>query len=444
MRPFVIAKNQISFFYHQLLHSKFVKNVLTLSSGTVVAQAISFLSAPIITRLFLPESFGFLATIMAVSGIISVISCLSYERAIVLPNKNFDSAAIIALCLIILCGVTVFTTAGIVVSGGLLNSEIIFNKLGGWQLLIPLFVFGNCFFNIFNQWFIRIKAFKYLAQITIIRSIIVSMSKILVGIFAGAITGGLIGSTLAGVFVGVLFISWRSITIKPSITALMQSVNRQAITVQAIKFKKFPLYSSWNSLLNTFSQEVIVLLFAYFYSPVVVGLYHLAKRMLQQPIFFIAKSVNDVYLQKASQQIANNQDILAGLKKTTLVLALLGVIPFTLIAIFGQPIFRLIFGENWSEAGRYAQVLSPWLFFLFINKPANVLFVVLQKLQFLLGYNIFLTIARIAAIIVGFIFWDSALASLALFSAVGILFNIIFISKAFVLALESRNKKIAA
>ena len=52
------------------IKSEFAKNVITLISGTAIAQALSLIFSPIISRIYNPEDFGFFAIFMSVvSGI---------------------------------------------------------------------------------------------------------------------------------------------------------------------------------------------------------------------------------------------------------------------------------------------------------------------------------------------------------------------------------------
>lgn len=57
-----------------------------MASGTAMAQVISMLLAPIITRLYGPEAYGMMGTFMAIIGIFTPIAALTYPIAIVLPK----------------------------------------------------------------------------------------------------------------------------------------------------------------------------------------------------------------------------------------------------------------------------------------------------------------------------------------------------------------------
>ena len=58
----------------QTKENSFGKDVLKLVSGTAVAQVLSILAAPILTRLYAPEAFGVLALFVSITSIINVIA----------------------------------------------------------------------------------------------------------------------------------------------------------------------------------------------------------------------------------------------------------------------------------------------------------------------------------------------------------------------------------
>ena len=83
--------------------SEFSKNVLTLMTGTTIAQAIPIAISPILTRIYTPEDFGVLALFVAITTIFGTIANGRYELAIMLPKKDEDAINIFALGFIITC-----------------------------------------------------------------------------------------------------------------------------------------------------------------------------------------------------------------------------------------------------------------------------------------------------------------------------------------------------
>lgn len=84
-----------------LSKSEFLRNVLTLMTGTTIAQAIPIANTPILTRLYTLADFGLLALFVAVTSILGSIANGRYEMAIMLPKKDEDAINIAALGLLI-------------------------------------------------------------------------------------------------------------------------------------------------------------------------------------------------------------------------------------------------------------------------------------------------------------------------------------------------------
>lgn len=73
--------------------------IFTLIGGTAAGQAVSFLLAPITTRLFSPEVFGDLSVFTSITGIIGIVICLRYELTIVVPKDDSEGFNLFKLCL---------------------------------------------------------------------------------------------------------------------------------------------------------------------------------------------------------------------------------------------------------------------------------------------------------------------------------------------------------
>jgi lipopolysaccharide exporter len=407
----------------------FVKNVAMVSSGVVVAQLLSILSSPVVSRLFTPENFGVFAILLSTVNILSLITSLAYENAIVLPSKRNSALNLVWLSILLLIIITILISGIVFIFhddiAKLSNSQVD----DYWVFMIPPLVFLKGFIKIINNWATREKKFKNLAINNVIRSSVDISTKILFGLFIGSFTIGLIGSTFIGMFVSVLYLIY-FIFDKGAISYFVK-VKTGPVKEVAKEYKKFPLYSSWNQLLNAASKELIVFFLSYFFTPAIVGLYHFSMKVLKQPISFISDSVGRVYYQKAASQYSSKENLSVGLRQTTFGLLAMGIIPFSIIAFFGQEIFAFVFGNEWANAGIYAQILTPWLFFLFINRPAMMIYRVFQKLDILLIYVILLTVSRALAIYSGYLFFNDPKWSMALFSFVGVIFNIYLIASAF-------------
>ena len=98
-------------------------------------------------------------------------------------------------------------------------------------------------------------------------------------------------------------------------------------------------------------------------------------------------------------------------------MALLFAPVLIVLLIFGEDIFSFIFGVEWSQAGRYAAILAPWLFMNFIVSPLSMLPIVLERQKTFFIISLLSHICAISAIIIGHsMFNDNFEMGLILFS----------------------------
>ena len=164
-----------------------------------------------------------------------------------------------------------------------------------------------------------------------------------------------------------------------------------------------------------------------FYSPEVIGWYGLASAMLRRPVMLISQSLNVVFFQNMTVLENKGKNQLVILLKTTLLLFSVGIIPFIVIFFFAEDIFQLLFGNEWSAAGVYAKILSPWLFSMFITFPSDQIVVVKQLLGFKMAIELVYLISVVVVIYGGaYILKANINVILSAFSAVGF-FRCIFV-----------------
>ena len=85
------------------LKKEFVKNVLTLITGSAISQVVIYASILLLTRLFSPELFGVYILFSSATLILKPLATLQYEFAIVLPKKNEDAINLLGFSILVLC-----------------------------------------------------------------------------------------------------------------------------------------------------------------------------------------------------------------------------------------------------------------------------------------------------------------------------------------------------
>lgn len=389
-------------------------------SGTVIAQGLMIASAPILSRLYNPEAFGIFSLYTSVVSIWAVVSTWRYELAIVLPKKDEDAASILFLSCLIVLLMSVLSMVFILIFGDWLAAMLGSSKLKPWLWWVPISIFGTGLYQSLNYWSTRRKSFKRLSISQVLRSTGVVTTQISGGIGKlGA--SGLIGGQVAGQLIASIVLGFQ--VWKDDRYTLRKPIRFSRLKKQASEHSKFPKYSAPQALLNSISQNLPPILLAYFFNPAVVGLYALSLKLLQLPINLVGESVRQVFYQKISEAYNNKQNTYRLLKKATIGLALIAIIPTLIIILYGPELLSFVLGDEWFEAGIYARWMVFWLFFAFVNRPSFTMYNVLGLQKYLLFYDGLLLIGRVFAMAVGGIYY-SPIESIVFYSFVGAAFNL--------------------
>ena len=391
-------------------------DVLRLATGTGIGQLIGILAAPVITRLFAPEAYGLAALFASLTAILSVVACARYELSIVLPEKDHQAANLFWLS--VLSAMTFASMAFLAVWFGGPNILRWINapELGPYLWLLPAAILIHGLFAALNYWNTRTGHFTRLSVAEITSRVSGTAATLGAGFTGFATAGAMIiastfGSALATGVLGCQIF-------RDNGRFLLNSFDRREILSGMKQHRRFPIYSSWASLINVASWQLPILLFGIFFSSAVVGFYALGFRILQMPMSLIGRAIGRVFHQRAARAHLSG-DLGTLVRNLLRTLAIAGLAPIIALAMVGEDLFSLAFGSNWAEAGVYAQILSPWAFVWFISSPLSTLFGVLEQQAQGLVLQISIFVSRLISIGVG-AYYENVLLALALFSASGI------------------------
>lgn len=379
--------------------SEFTKNVLTLMTGTTIAQAIPIAISPILTRIYTPEDFGVFALYMAIASIISVIATGRYEMAIMLPKEEEDVKSIVKLIMILLSTVTFITFLIVFFFNQIITNLFENPEISNWLYFLPISIFLVGLYQIYNYLLIREKNFKRLSTNKIIVSTTNASTQLGYG-FSFSNGYGLLLGNIIGYIVSIYFI------IKSKVVNKYFHFKDNSIKEVAKEYQNFPKYDVPSVLVNVVANQLPLLALGKYFGLGVVGFYSLMYKVLMVPISLLSSTVLDVFKQRATEdynKYGNCKDIYV---KTFKSLVLLGIIPFTILGIFAPEIFAFVFGKNWKVAGEFTQIMTPMFFLNFIVNPLSYTFFIAQKQKLNLIGQIILLILTIISIYIGIQFND--------------------------------------
>lgn len=356
--------------------TSFKGDVLRLMTGTAGAHAVTVLAAPLLSRIFSPATFGDAAMFASVTGILAVAICLRYEMAIVLAKSERAAVNILGLSVLTcsLLSITLLPTA--LLFGEELAHLLNEPTFAAFLYYVPPMVFLMGIFNSLNYWNIRTKGYTRISVSRVAGSFANTGTSLTMGFLGRNTSNSLIGASIAAQAISTSLLGaqiWHDHK-----RSFLSSITKKRLWYTARKYHRFPLYSSWSSLINTCSWMLPALILNAFFSSTVVGFYALGLRMLQMPLNMVSGSLSQVFFQRAKE--AHDKGELNRITRDMFCrLLTIGTLPCLLLTILGQDIFSLVFGDQWNEAGIYAQILAPWALIWFISSPLSTVYVILEK-----------------------------------------------------------------
>ena len=359
-----------------LRRNEYLSQVSVLLSGSLIAQVITLLVAPLLTRLYSPDAFGVLALLLAIVATIAPGVGGRYEAAVVVAVKEEDRLAFFFIALWITAAICIAFYIALAFAFKFISSWLNAEGLGNWLWFAPLLLWCTGFIALMHSWANAVKNYTIIGRSLILQNLIVSISAVGLGIVSNDINGLLLANLIGPVIV--------CIYLATAFNGLLRSHawrwNRQKSKL-AWSNKDFPLYSGTSSILNGVMSALPVFFLAMYFSDSVVGYYALLVRVGAAPLSFISQSVSRVNFQKTSELIHAGIDPTQYIVKTTLVLFLIGMVPAIPVFLFAPELFELIFGASWTPAGGLLAILTPALVVQFVVSTLSMSFVAVGHLR---------------------------------------------------------------
>jgi O-antigen/teichoic acid export membrane protein len=402
----------------RLKNVQFVRNVLVVMTGSVIAQAVGFALSPVISRLFTPADFGVFGSFGAVTGVVAAVATLDYSQAVMLPKQREDAGQVFVLSCLAALTVAVLTALACLLFPHWLTGLLKIRS--GWLLaLLVLAVLAAGFNASFQAWCVRVKAFKHTSASQVVRGL--SSNGLQVGL--GLARFGAPGLIFSSVFAEFLASLNLLRLIRGDLRAFVAGARWQRLRQLASEYRDFPMYSATQNLLNALSNGLPVLLLTHFFGVAVAGAYAFGERLLWAPMSLILGALRQVLFQRAGEMQHGDHRLSPLFLKSTAGLFGLGLVPALILGIWSPHLFAWVFGDRWRTAGEFARYLVFWLLFAFCNLPA-VLFARLIRIQrALFLFNVLLLMVRVLALVVGGRYL-TPLQTVALFSVVGAAMNL--------------------
>jgi len=394
-------------------------SILKLATSRGIVIAISFATAPILGRLFLPHAYGSLGVLTTVLSIIGSFASLSYVSAIPLAASPVERRNLFVLCSIIGILATGVVTAGSFLGANLLAAAFHEPDVAKYALFLPLLFLAGGVRQLLDTTLSCQRRFGAVAIRNILEVSIMRISQLGLCLF------GLLGSplalilgSLAGSLVGALTSGVASIR---DVFRTVEGHSHLAdLRTTAVKYRKFPLVLCWSQTINALTFGLPAIILGMQFSVEVVGLYGMAYTMVTLPLQLFVGGATQVFYVEAGERVAQGQSAGSAVEHLVRVLAILTPFPLVVVLVLGPLFFSVFLGPRWDEAGVFAQILVPWMALMAFASPLSVVYLVFNRQGEGFILNIILLVARSSALFFGGMFFG-AREALSLFVACSVI-----------------------
>ncbi|RZM21286.1 MAG: polysaccharide biosynthesis protein, partial [Pedobacter sp.] len=324
--------------------SDFIRSLMVLVTGTVIAQLIMLIALPLLTRLYGPEDFSALAVYASLLGILSVAACLGLDMAVSMPESDEESIGLLILAIFFAAVTSLTVGLALYFFNASFLIRIGLEKLLPFLWIIPVGIFIGAVCSAVQFYAVRKKSFSEIAKAKIGQSSVAISSQVGLGLYGLTPFGLLFGHMLSG-GIGFLYLSSRLIS-KENLFA----ISFGSLKTVLAKYKKFPQFTTFETLTNSAGIQVPIILIATIIAGPEAGFLFLAMRVMQAPMSLIGGAISQVYLANAPQEnLKKNlgpftENIISGLVKV-------GVGPIIFAGVTAPLIFSIIFGADWERSG---------------------------------------------------------------------------------------------
>lgn len=394
-----------------------IGNLTITSVGAVVVVLVNLITTPILSRIFTPTAYGTAGLYTQSVSYLALFAGLMLPAAIVVVRKPSVFYRLISSLKFLWLAAFLALLVGVFCLGAIIQE--LFNDAsdGVWLLLLPIGLLAGQAAELISSVNIRAGDFRTNTKATIGGNLFSKGGSLLLGWLTMGNYLALIIPNILSVFIVLSFQKWEQVRkiwqIKPSLAYLK-------ITIQELgNYPKFMLPAN---LLSLAAISAPFFVFGALYSPTVAGLFLFAENILLIPFRLVGKAVTPVYLQDITNSFYDEEAAFQRLtKRVNNGLFLLGVLPYSLLTVFGPSIFGWVFGEDWRPAGEMAQYLSVFILFRLTTAPLSALYRVAQKESMALITQAVLFVLRVIPLAVG-LYWYSLEVGVLLF-ALGSLFG---------------------
>ncbi|MER9228544.1 oligosaccharide flippase family protein [Mesorhizobium sp. M0664] len=356
------------------------RSILTVLSGSVIAQIIAVAVLPVLTRLYDAEAFGRYQIYISMLNVAVMFVAFRYEVAILGARTGRVLDNLLKLTFR-LCLVTSLIAFPVAAAADFWMPSGLSSTLHGTIFFLPVAMVVAGIYQMLTYLPIRERNYGLSARSKILQSLGFAIGALGCA-FLPLIGSGLVLADAFGRLVGsinILFESgklWRR---------LVSPISFLQMRFTAIRFQKFGLFTFPGTLLSAVSAAVPPFAFLALFNLEIAGQYALIERFVLMPVGIVAVAVSQVFTGEFSTLYrTDKQGLNKAFRRSLLQLLAIALLPTVLGTILSPSVVPLVFGADWAVAGKLCAIAFPIAYVRFVATALTMTMIIVdrQSLQF--------------------------------------------------------------
>lgn len=417
--------NILSRIKDRVMASEFLKSVSVLFSGNVIANAISFISIPILSRIYSQTDFGDYAIVTSVASIVSVSTTFGLTSAIMAPKDDHESRKILTTAYMIQSA-CIFVFTGVFILLYLIRGTQLYRFSGNYLVsffLLFLYLLASALFSLLTILTNKLKQNRVLFRNTLINSLSSLVITVPLGLLGFGGAGFLLGATCSYLISDLQMIVHTRPFVRVDFRASCSEIVK--------KYRDFILFQFPANILGTFTHQLPNQMFSRLFGNARLGGYAMCDRILGVPMRLIGTPISTVYFRQASIYVKEQKDLSLFTYRLISKILWYSLFPVALVLLFARPIITFILGAEWSEVGDIVSLLLVPYILSFCSSCISYCLVVINKQK----VNLFLTIVQLSLIggitLLGYYLFHDFYRTLQFYAIAMILYHIVHLSTVF-------------
>lgn len=336
-----------------------LQSVSKLAGASILAQIVSLMALPFISRLFEKEMIGLAGIVMTISTLLSFLASGNYGQAIVIAKQNSSKVLLrggmlYAFFFSLLLFFLFYLFGRSSIFSNILWQGDSLSRVKEYWGVIPWVVFVLSIYMLLAGYANQKRAYSRLAFAQFIQSAVGNGFKVGLGFMGFISASSLIFSSALGVFVA-------SLALLPFFLFFEKRITLPRIKKTLLYYRNFPLYSSPMMLVNSLVASLTIILLPRWYGLAEIGLIAMAAQVSSRPLSMVTEAFSRVYCKDFAERVSHRK-LLFPLFKRFMILFVGIVLPMAILLYLVMPyLVSFLLGNKWQEVTPIIRAMIPYL-----------------------------------------------------------------------------------